>query len=313
MVRQFQKVSCLVIVCLLGSQHLACPADDKMELELTSARKLINEHRYKQADSLLKSLLATYPDNAQVHMAKAELLRETGQIEQASRQYAKAAEIASSDPYPLISLAELALKQLELDMSLSYAQQAVAREPACLPARVCLVNILLQCEQTGEAERQLKYFPPAAKEKADVQLLWYKLSQKKGDYVEAKEHLRKAISRSQDTGLELRLEQCDLLQTIGDYSAAKKELDHIVSHKPDSLPARLRLARLLESQFHDYSGALSNYNEVLKADPLSGAALAGRDRCQIKGRNIALQLKLSLKEFWSKLMNDGSSRISNKL
>lgn len=294
----FQRASFALAISLITSQM--SPAENETKPDINSARQLIKEHHYKQADSLLASLEAKAPQDAALCILRGDLFREIGQIENAKEEFAKASELSLSDPVPMVVLAELSLKQLELDMSLSYAQQAVARDPAYLPARISLVNILLQCEQTGEAERQLKYLARTAKDSPEIELLAYKLCLKKGDFAAAREHLQKAISNTHETNIQLRLEQADLLQSMGDYLAAKTELEKIAASNPDSLSARLRLARLLELQFHDYAGALSNFNEALKLDPLSAPAIAGRDRCQVKRRNIALQIKLFLREYWSK-------------
>lgn len=295
------KRSALFLSVLLLSQTTAISAIEGEAPYVSEARKLFKEHRYKQADALLSDLIKEHTEEPALRMLHGEVLRESGRINLASEEFAKAAELSPSDPYPMMDLAELALKQLELDLSLSYAQQAVARDPSCLPARITLINVLLQCEQTGEAERQLRYFPSNAKDTQQVQLLWYRLALKKGDYGGANDHLQKAISSSKETGDQLQLEKSDLMQTIGDYQTAKKELEQIIARDPDSLSARLKLARLLESQFHDYRAALEQFNEALRIDPLSAAAIAGKERCQVKGRNIALQLKMALREAWSKL------------
>lgn len=266
--------------------------------ETDTARRLIKEHRYKQAETLVSTLLKNSPDDADLHMIQGELLREKGQIDNATSAYARAAELSPSNPYPLIALSELSLRQLELELSLTYAQQAVASDPDCLEARLTLVDVLLQCEQTAEAERQLKYFPEESKGRPEVEILAYRLNQKKGDFVSARKHLMAAISASdKETNLQLRLEACDLLQTLGEYTESKRELEKIIAANPNSLEAHLRLARLLETQFHDYPGALGQYDEALKLDPLSAAAISGNERCKLKRRNIALALKIALREF----------------
>ena len=281
---------------------------------LAEARKLFQEHRYKQADVLLSSLISEHPGEADLRMLHGEVLRESGRITLASEEFAKAAELAPANPYPMIHLAELSLKQLELDLSWSYAQQAVARDPSCLPARITLVNVLLQCEQTGEAERQLRYFPAASKNTFEVQMLWYRLALRKGDYGAANEHLSEAMSASEksasETGDQLLMEKSELMQTIGDYSAARKHLEKIILKDPDSLTARLKLGRLLESQFHDYRAALEQFNEALRIDPLSAAATAGKERCQTKGRHIALQLTMTLREAWTNFCQANSAQRS---
>lgn len=299
----------LLSTCLVW-QNSALGAAEKETPYLSEARKLFENHRYKQADTLLVQLIKEHPEEADLFMLHGEVLRESGSLKLASEEFAKAAELQASDPYPMINLSQLALKQLELDLAWSCAQQAVARDTACVPARVNLVNILLQCEQTGEAERQLRYFPASAKDTYEVQMLWYRLAMKKGDFAAANDHLSKAMSFSAEPAKaegELLFEKSDLMQTMGDFETARKDLEKIVAREPDSLTAHLRLARLLESQFHDYRGALDQFNEALRIDPLSAAAIAGKERCQIKGRNIALQLKMSLREAWTKFCEGNSA------
>jgi tetratricopeptide (TPR) repeat protein len=141
-------------------------------------------------------------------------------------------------------------------------------------------------------------------------MLWYRLAMKKGDFAAANDHLNKAIAVSAEPGKSddgLLFDKSDLMQTIGDYDTAKKDLEQIIAKEPNGLTARLRLARLLESQFHDYQGALEQYNEALRIDPLSAAAIAGKERCQTKGRNIALQLKMSLREAWKKFCESNAA------
>ena len=302
------KRSILLFSLALFCDAPALAAAEKEAPYVSEARKLFKEHRYKQADAMLSSLIKEHPEDVDLRMLHGEVLRESGRINLASDEFAKAAELAPSNPFPMIDMAELSLKQLELDASWSYAQQAVARDPSCLQARITLVNVLLQCDQTGESERQLRYFPATAKDSYEVQMLWYRLAMKKGDFGAANDHLGRAMSNSaekQDDNL--LYEKSDLMQTIGDYDSARKDLEQIIAKNPDQLSARLRLARLLESQFHDYRAALEQFNEVLKIDPLSAAAIAGKERCQIKGRNIALQLKMSLREAWAKFCESNSA------
>ena len=284
----------ILLVALLCLQS-AIAAD--LQSDIASARQLIKERHYKQAESALTILLKTNPESADLQMLQGELLREKGQIDGATNAFARAAELDSSSPFPLIALSELSLRQLELELALTYAQQAVASDPNCIEARLALVDALLQCEQTAEAERQLKYFPEESKNKPAVEILAYRLNQKKGDFVSAKKHLLAAIAGSaDDSNIQLRLEACDLLQTMGEHNSARAELERIIEGNAESLEAHLRLARLLETQFHDYAGALRQYDDALKLDPLSAPAIAGSERCKLKRQNIALQIKIALRE-----------------
>ena len=290
----------LLGMCLPGSSYQAAYGAQRAPAkEIEAAGKLVKDHRYLQADALLLVLKKKYPSDAGLAMVRGDLLREIGQLEEASHEFARAAELDAANPLPLVALAQLSLKQMELERSLTYAQQAVCRNPRCLPARLGLVDVLLQCGQTAEAERQLKGIRANFHPNADIELLAYRLSLKKGDLTGARSHLGQAIGAAGSNKLQLQLEDSDLLQTIGDNGAARAELEKIIVNDPDSLSARLRLSRLLETQYHDYASALTNYDEALRIDPLSAQAIAGHDRCQLKRRNIALQIKMALREFLS--------------
>jgi len=270
-------------------------AKDDAAKEISSVKDLIHDHKYSQAAFLLSNLVRKYPENSSLAMLYAELLQDMGQVDLASSEFSRAAQLAPKDPAPLISLVQLSLKNMELEASLNYAHQAVARNPEAVEAKLALIDVLLQCDLTAEAERQLKNLSYPAKDKPRVEQLAYRLSLKKGDLVGARVHLRNAIGSTAST--QLHLEQSELLQSMGDRRAARDELQNILKTQPDSLPARLRLARLLETEYHDYSAALDNYAEALKLDPLSAQAIAGHDRCESKRRNIALQLKMAFREF----------------
>lgn len=267
---------------------------------IDSVRRLVDEHHYKQAEALLADLSIRFPGNMELSMLRGKLLKQTGRVSEASSVFADAAQLDPQSPFPLIELAQLSLKQLDFDTSLSYAQQAVARDPSCLSARITLIDVLLACEQTAEAERQLKCLPEQFKDKAELELLAYRLSQKKGDLFGASNHLHRAIAVSKNH-LEprLKLEECDLLESMSDYQGCRRVLEEIIAANPDTLESRLRLARLLETHYHDFAGAFLQYEEALRLDPLSAPALAGRERCRVKRRNLALAIKVALRDFCS--------------
>lgn len=289
------------------------------------ARSLVTSYKFSQAEEILSKLAKKHTEESRVHLLYGELLEQLGRLDEASKEYEKVAELNSSDPIPTINLARISLKQLELELSLSYAQQAVARDPSYLPARIALIETLIACDQTGEAERQLRFISEKDKSKKSVQKVAYRLALKKGDFAGAHQYLT-SINQSELTekkqksteesaeqtidfqpGSELNagsisaLEEIDLLETLGKYGEARQKLEAIIASDSESeiFEARLKLARLLESKFHDYDEALNNFNEALVIDPLSATAIAGQDRCRTKRRNLALQLKIMLREIWA--------------
>ena len=322
--------------------------------ELDSARELVAGRLFTRAANLIASLKKRDPNNTQVLIVSGELFEARGQLDEAARDFARAAELNAADPVPMVSLSRLSLKQLELENSLSYAQQAVACDPTNLPARVAFIDVLLACDQTGEAERHLKFIAQNDRGKPEIERLAYRLALKKGDYSAARIHLANSkaaqsslaehyvsgigssaigssigLAKSRfldeapitaanpdlantDGGLTLMprsgtvysFDESDLLEAMGDYAGARKILETTVNADPDSFEGKIKLARLLESHFHDYDGALNYFEDALKMDPLSATAMAGRDRCQAKRRNLSLQLKIALREFWAQIKAD---------
>lgn len=271
----------------------------------------MDEHRYTQAEAAISKLLKERPDDLALRLLYGDLLEKIGHFDEAETEYSRAAEIDASDPVPTVNLARISLKQLELERSLSYAQQSVARDPSYLPARLTYIEVLLACDQTAEAERQLKFIPEKEKNQPDVAILAYRLALKKGDYSGAHRYLmlaRNAKSSGNGAQVEtsstpekLSIEEADLLDTLGKYDAARKILEAIVENDPESFEAKLKLARFLELRYHDYEGALRQFEDALRMDPLSATAIAGKERCQSKRRNIALQIKIYLREIWGQL------------
>jgi tetratricopeptide (TPR) repeat protein len=323
--------------------HFAADVSDagtkSLDLALfEQARSLVTSHKFSQAEEILSKLAKQHTEEPRVHLLYGELLEQLGRLDEASKEYERVAELNSSDPIPTINLARISLKQLELELSLSYAQQAVARDPSYLPARIALIETLIACDQTGEAERQLRFISEKDKSKKSVQKVAYRLALKKGDFAGAHQYLT-SINQSElaekkqkgteesaeqtidsQAGSELNagsisaLEEIDLLETLGKYGEARQKLEAIIASDSESeiFEARLKLARLLESKFHDYDEALNNFNEALVIDPLSATAIAGQDRCRTKRRNLALQLKIMLREIWAQQQAAEHRAISSK-
>lgn len=303
------------------------------------ARTLVASHKFSQAEEILSNLAQKHREEPCVHLLYGELLEQLGRLDEASKEYEKVAELNASDPIPTINLARISLKQLELELSLSYAQQAVARDPSYLPARIALIETLIACDQTGEAERQLRFISEKDKSKKNLLKVAYRLALKKGDFAGAHHYLTSInqpdiVEKKQNginsaeqtnnsqvgndlslnTGSISALEEIDLLETLGKYGEARQKLESIIASDSESeiFEARLKLARLLESKFHDYDEALNNFTEALAIDPLSATAIAGQDRCRTKRRNLALQLKILFRETWAKQQAAEHRAISSK-
>lgn len=305
MLGQKNRLSLLLGITLLSGCLLpALGKESKRSIDLSTLNKLIKEHKFILAEDEIQNLLKSHPGIPEAHYAYGNLLRTTGQIDQAKDEFNRARELDPKDTKPLVALAEICLNNMELDQSMSYAQKAIALDPDSLNARAVLIAILLKSERTNEAERQLHSLLQEKKPTPELDFLAYKLNLQKGAYRKARYYLEAILAKSDNQTPELLLELAKVYAATGDYEKSRDTLELLTSTNPLLNEARLRLAHSLEGHFHNYQAAQEQYKEVLRMDPLSIEAIAGIQRCQNRQRNIALRLKTALREELSKLFPD---------
>ncbi|MBY0356686.1 MAG: tetratricopeptide repeat protein [Candidatus Obscuribacterales bacterium] len=265
-------------------------------IDALKLKRLVQERKFIQAEDEAQKLLRTNSNNPEAHYAYGELLRASGQLDQASYEFNRVIELAPKDYRPQVALAEICLDNMELSAALDHAQRAVDIAPKSLAARIGLISVLLKSEQTSAAEHELNDLFRQNKNNNELVLLSYRLCRQKGDYQEAKRYLQAVLSKPQSRTPSLLIELAQMYSATGEYDKEKTLLESIIDSYPLIPEARLRLARNLEAHGHNYKEAQAQYLEVLRIDPTSSAALAGLQRCSVKQNNVALRLKLLLRK-----------------
>lgn len=238
--------------------------------------------------------IARDPKKASVHLDYARFLVNAGLIDRAITEFQKTAQLNPRDPEPLIALAEIYSQNLDYDKALVYAQRALALQPSSSLARIVLLTSLVQRDRIAEAERELNKLLVSNPKNPRVLQLAYEVKTRIGDFNEAARYLEEAV-RLQPNNVAWVLELSKLLESSGQPDAAYRQLQNLLVRHPNSLEARLRLARNLEVYKHDYDQAMLEYSRVLEVDSKSPVALAGIERCRAKKNNLALRIKQALR------------------
>jgi tetratricopeptide (TPR) repeat protein len=238
------------------------------------------------------------PKKASLHVEYARFLVNAGLIDNAISEFDKAAKLDPRDPEPLIALAEIYSQNLDYDKALAFSQRALQLQPSSSMARIVLLTSLVQRDRIDEAERELQKLLASNPHNPRVLQLAYMVKTRVGDLNEAAKYLEEAV-RLQPSNIEWVLELCNLLESTGNPIGAYQQLENLLARYPNSLEARLRLARNLEVYRHDYDHAMLEYSRVLEIDSKSPVALAGIERCKAKKNNLALRIKQMLRGLFS--------------
>lgn len=243
--------------------------------------------------------LIKFPKNAGVHTDYARFLLSAGLIDTAIAEFQRAVELNPKESDALIELAEISLQNLDFERAKNYAQQALKVSPGSSEARIVLLTAFVQSDKINEAEKQLNLLLSTESRNPRVLQLAYMVKVRLGDLNQARTYLQKAVSL-QPGKIDWVLELCKMLESSGNANLAYEQLQGLLQKYPNSVDARLRLARNLEMYRHNYDGAIEEYIRALEIDQKSEVALSGIERCKGKKNDLALRLKQNLQSWLQK-------------
>lgn len=84
------------------------------------------------------------------------LLREAGRLEEAEKIFFGVSELAPRSEVPLVALSTIAVRRGKLDEAMHLCEEALAKQPSSVFARVNHAEILLYQKKRDEAERELR-------------------------------------------------------------------------------------------------------------------------------------------------------------
>jgi tetratricopeptide (TPR) repeat protein len=280
---------------------------------LQQADSLREQGSFLRAQELLTSGLKSYPNDFQIRLTLAQLLRSMGHIARAENLYRELHAEQPNREEPLIALSHIALERLELSNALKYAREAVLVSPYNQAAHLCLAAALIANDDLNEADLELKRKPGDFTLDAERLYLTYQLNLKENQPAEALVALRQAIqlkssnNSSNSSNSSWLMDLTYLYRQMGDYDNALRVLHFYLYTNPLSLDAWSKVAALYEYNFHEYDQAIRAYREILKLDPEIVDALVGIDRCKQKSNDLAAALKDQLWKFLRQSKTFGNS------
>lgn len=269
------------------------------EKTLSEADSLTKARSFFRANVLIQRLRKAYPNDAAVALAAARLFSEMGLVSDAETEYSKALQFNSSSAEALCALSEISLQKLAPRKALEFARRACGVEPTSARSRVALVNALVACDMLKEADSESGQLLHDYPNNAAVHYAVYKLNFTRGQLGTAQSQLQAALKLFPNN-FAWRLDLADVCQQQGDREGARRALRQALGIDPYSVEAKTKMAIVLEFYFHDYDGAIEQYDSVLDLDSQSVTALAGVNRCRTKKNDIAAAIKFQL---WNVVFN----------
>ncbi len=158
---------------------------------LAEAQELHQAGRFEEALTKYDELLAGDPTVYQVNLNRGAVLRELNRLDEAKAAYQVVLDQEPANAGALVSMADMAVKDGDLDEAVGYFEQAVsATDDEIIPFNVGQIYF-----QNGEMEKAVEYYELAAERKLDwaephLQIAMVYLN--RGDLATAADHLTMA-------------------------------------------------------------------------------------------------------------------------
>lgn len=95
-------------------------------------------------------------DELRVMLESGLVLREAGRLEEAEKVFQGVRELAPQSEVPLVVLSSVAVRRGNFDEALRLCEEALAKKPASVFARVSHAEILLYQQKREQAEKELR-------------------------------------------------------------------------------------------------------------------------------------------------------------
>lgn len=231
--------------------------------------KLYREARnLKEAAAAYQKMETEDPGNEAVLVAHAELLREMGKPEAASRK--------------MRQLAAALAEQGRVERAVDLLRGALSRNPGDMELRQTMIELLRNAQQFDQASAELKGLADGLAESGDLKGAVAALREAVAmapESIETREALVAVLEKS-GRGEEAEAERVQLAETLtnlGQPQRAMAVTDAILEQSPSNLAARRLRARIFDS-LGDEKKALSEYREMQNYLDKTPASLQSMDR-----------------------------------
>lgn len=260
--------------------------------------KWIEDGSYSNAKVSIERLRQERPNDVNVRLLQARLLRKMGLWSPAIMEYEGVRKIDPNLVEPYIAISEMHRENLSVDIALAMAREAVYLAPHSVRAREALISALVDNHNVQMAQTELGKLIKSLPEDPDVLYLSFKVYKGVGEPEKARRFLERAVQRSPDNVAWL-FDLAEIYEDTGDYKLARDAIQKYIDAAPDSTRALSKLAEILEFRLYDLDSAKQTYERMLAIEPDNQTALAGKERLLKKRNDIASAIKLSVYRFAS--------------
>jgi tetratricopeptide (TPR) repeat protein len=269
---------------------------------------------HRSALEHLEKALKEQPKASTLHYLIAQSQRALGNEEEAKRHLSQSGTLPVGFRDPLVAALDaqvvgtglhltrggVALAEGRTEEALEEFREAVADDPASVPARLNLAALL---EKTGDltaAKSELEEAARIEPENAPLRLALGRLLAREGRDQEAIEQFRQVLERDPDFEA-AHFHLGTALGRLGDFEGAVEALSRVLELNPESLAARYQRA-LVELELSQFDAAAEDLQRVVESDPANaparlylGQALRGLGRLEealeTYGSALALELR----------------------
>lgn len=235
----------------------AIKVDQKDEQRyLALAQLLVSQKRFDQADKELKAGISEIPEAYQLRFARAELYRQTNQLDKARSQLEEIVDLDNTGQYGLRArnqLASMDLIQRDSSAANKRISEVLKENPRDNDALLLRARIALNAKQYANAIADLRSVLKDQPDSLEVIGLLAAAHTLNREPQLAKETYSNAVSKAAGN-VNLRLAYAQFLARTGDIDSALKQLDDALQRNPKD--ARVILAKAeVEAAKKDWSAA----------------------------------------------------------
>ena len=236
------------------------------------------QHDYLSASEWLQRAIDQAPDNMQLRLRQAELLSESGQLEQAEAAYRamleltrNTAEIQAINHHLLLTRGKRLLQAKQWEQAVALYQAALEDDPRDIEILEALGDTYTAMGAWSEAEETYRRILNIDPMHTETYLRLGRMYASKGDHLARWNMLQKLISldpesESAKAAIDDILSRASLLLVQQDLEAAEAEVETILEILPNHVEANLTIAQVYRQQ-EQYDAAELAYQRVLQQNP----------------------------------------------
>lgn len=270
------------------------------EIQITYPKLLITAKRYKDAYTAFETLLERTPNQPELLFMAGLLAQELKQPDDAINYLRRAALDNNYSEHDFIyyTLGQIYLNKQQPDEAKKWYKLIKPSSKQYLSSRLQLITIEAKYGDIYQAMRQIDILGKNKKLEMNIPEMKLQLAQEVGRKDIALSIINQ-ILRKDPNNLAFIYQRAFLLDDMGDFINAEKDLRHYLKAKPEDPAALNSLGYILTIRTNRYDEAYDYIQKALKADPDNGIVMDSMGWVLFKKGEIKQSITY-LKNAWSK-------------